>query len=140
MDAGSALERLRADLGDDLRVFVDVRDNDVDVRYVRGNIDNMLEGVTHDGAHEAHLRDIASVMLSPGGTASIRYTPEAIIVGMPSPAGDESGYLLSLEHGATKAVDEFIDTLLSQGATIKTATVSGPAAFSEKDSSPQLND
>lgn len=140
MDPGRALDRLREDLGTDLRVFVDVRDDDIAVQYVRTDIDRALEGATREGAHEAHLRDIADAMLVPGGTASIRYTPDAIIVGMPRPDHDETGFLLSLEHSANGTVDEFIDTLLDQGATIMTSTATGPAAFSGDGSSPQLND
>lgn len=140
MDAGSALDRLRADLGRDLRVFVDVREDAIDVKYVRVDIDNALEGTTGEGAHESHLRDIANALLTPGGTAAVRYTPEAIVVGMPSPTSDATGFLLSLEHSASDDVDEFIDTILSQGATIKQSTVSGPATFSTDGNSPQLND
>ena len=142
MDAGSALDRLREDLGRDLRVFVDVREDVIDVKYVRVDIDNALEGTTGRGAHESHLRDIANALLTPGGTAAVRYTPEAIVVGMPHPTNDATGYLLSLDHTASEDVDEFIDTILSQGATIKQATVSGPATFSTdgNGNSLQLND
>lgn len=140
MDPAGALDRLHADLAGDLRVFVAVGPDDVNVEYVRTDIDRALEGATTEGAHETHLRDIASAMLTPGGTAAIRYTPEAIVVGMPAPGDDGTGYLLSLEHTASESVDEFIDTLLSQGATIMQTTVSGPASFSENGESLQLND
>lgn len=140
MDASSALDRLRADLGPDLRVFVDVRDDTIRVPYVRPDIDHALEGATRGEPNHAHLRDIAAAMLPPGGTASVRYTPDAIIVGLPRPGDDSAGYLLSLEHEATDDVDEFIETLLGQGATIMQSTVSGPATFTGDGSSPQLND
>lgn len=140
MDAGSALDRLRADLGSDLRVFVDVREDAVDVKYVRVDINNALEGATGEAAHESHLRDIADALLTPGGTAAVRYTPQAIVVGMPSPTSEPTGFLLSLEHSASQDVDEFIDTILAQGATIKQSTVSGPASFSTDGNSLQLND
>ena len=140
MDAGSALDRLRADLGSDLRVFVDVREDAIDVKYVRVDIDNALQGATGNGAHESHLRDIANALLTPGGTAAVRYTPEAIIVGMPTPTDDPTGFLLSLDHTASEEVDEFIDTILAQGATIMQSTVSGSASFSEDGNPPQLND
>lgn len=140
MDAGSALDRIRADLGSDLRVFVDVRGDAIDVKYVRVDIDNALEGTAWNGVHESQLRDIASALLSPGGTAAVRYTPEAIVVGMPTPTKDATGFLLSLDHSASEEVDEFIDTILSQGATIMQSTVSGPASFSEDGGPPQLND
>lgn len=140
MDAGSALDRLRSDLENDLRVFVEVREDAIDVKYVRVDIDNALVGSTGAGAHESHLRDIANALLTPGGTAAVRYTPEAIVVGMPSPTSDATGFLLSLDHSASKDVDEFIDVLLSQGATIKQSTVSGQGTFSTDGNSPQLND
>ena len=140
MDAGSALDRIRADLGRDLRVFVDVREDAIDVLYVRVDIDNALEGARGECAHESHLRDIADALLTPGGTAAVRYTPEAIVVGMPTPTSDATGFLLSLDHSASEDVDEFIDAILSEGATIKQSTVSGPASFSTDGSSLQLND
>lgn len=140
MDAGTALDRIRADLGSDLRVFVDVRDDAIDVMYVRVDIDNALEGATGRDAHESHLRNIADALLTPGGTAAVRYTPDAIVVGMPRPTSDATGFLLSLDHSASDDVDEFIDTILSEGATVKQSTVSRPASFSSDGNSPQLND
>lgn len=140
MDVPGALDRLHDDLGDDLRVLVAVEDDAVDVRYVRTDIDRALEGATREGAHEAHLRDIAAVLLEPGGTAAIRYTPDAIVVGMPADGDDRSGLLLSLEHTASETVDEFIDTLLDQGASIMQSTVSGPVAFTDNGTTPRLDD
>lgn len=140
MDPGGALDRLQTDLGDDLRVFVVVHQDDIDVRYARSDIDRALEGAIAEGAHEAHLRDIATVLLDPGGTAAIRYTPDAIVVGMPAPSDDGTGFLLSLEHAATEAVDEFIDSLLDRGATILQSTASGPTSFTDDGQSPELDD
>lgn len=140
MNPGRALDRIHADLAGDLRVFAVVREDEVDVTYVRTDIDRALEGATTKGAHQTHLRDIATAMLSPGGTASIRYTPDAIVVGMPAPDDDGTGYLLSLEYTASEAVDEFIETLLDDGATLIQSTVSGPAAFAGSGESPRLND
>lgn len=140
MDPGRALDRLHADLAGDLRVFAVVRADEVDVTYVRTDIDRALEGATVGGAHQTHLRDIASAMLTPGGTAAIRYTPEAIVIGMPAASDDGTGYLLSLEHTASDEVDAFIDTLLSEGATIVQTATTGPATVTGNGESPQLND
>lgn len=140
MDPASALNRLHDDLGTDLRVFVDVRTDDIEVKYVRTDINSALEGTTNPGAHEAHIEDIATAMLTPGGTASIRYTPAAIIVGLPKHDDDGTGFLLSLEPDASPKVDEFIDVLLAQGATIQTSTATEQSSFPDGGEVGQLND
>lgn len=140
MDAAGALDVLRSELGSDLRVFVVVDEDRVDVTYVRPDVDRALDGQTVAGSHESHLRDIAAAMLTPGGTAAVRYTPDAIVVGLPAPDGDCTGYLISLEHSAADEVDDFIDTLLQEGATIMQSTASGPTEHTGNGSSVQLND
>lgn len=140
MDVTGALDKLRSDLGTDLRVFVAVHPERVDVEYVRRDIESAPEGTTFADTRESHLRDIANVMLRPGGTASIRYTGDAIVVGLPTPDADGTGYLISLEHTASESVDEFIDTLLDEGATILQSTTTGPEFFTDNGNSAQLND
>jgi hypothetical protein len=126
MNPGGALDRLQADLGEYLRAFVSVREAHVSVEFSRAGVDRAIEGDTIGDPHEQHLRQVASSLLEPGGTAAIRYTPTEIVVGLPAPGDGHTGYLVSLDQEASPTVDAFIDTLLARGATIRESSVDGP--------------
>lgn len=138
MDPGGALDRLRSGLDDHLRLFVAVHRDRIDVEYARTGLRPALDGHTLTDTHRTHLRHVADAMLAPGGTAAVRYTEDAIIVGLPAPGDGTTGYLVSLDHGASPTVDEFIDVLLDEGASILQSTAT-TRRFDDADKSPQLN-